>query len=233
MNATLASLPEDVESALIKWLENFNAESAELLAKGYQGRARLFRYENWRLVVKSPPSNGILMPLLRHTLRHEHQVYQRLVGFKGVPKCYGLYHGRYLVLEYLDGCSLRERWPEDKELFTERLLEIIKRLHADGIAHMDLKKRDNIMMVNGNEPRLIDFGVSVIYKSGFHPLNHYFFRLAKRFDINAWAKFRRRMLLSVTDLDGRLLYKQTFIEKFAKIVKRSYRKIFVKRHISL
>jgi len=63
------------------------------------------------------------------------------------PRCYGLLHNRYLVLEFIDGAPARYAGITDREAFFGELLEQIKTLHALGVAHSDLQKKDNLLLV--------------------------------------------------------------------------------------
>ena len=44
--------------------------------------------------------------LARWMLRREREIYRRLEGFTGSPRCHGLLADRYLVLDYIDGDSM-------------------------------------------------------------------------------------------------------------------------------
>jgi serine/threonine protein kinase len=156
-------------------------------------------------------------------LRHEYEVYKKLGDFAGAPTCYGLIDNQYLVLEYVEGRTIRKKRPLDEEEFHARLFDYIKAMHAKGVAHMDLKRKDNLLVKADETPCLLDFGAAVINKQGFHPLNHYHYQLAKQFDFNAWIKHkyhdRSPNEISMTD---RKYYKVTWIEAIAGIVKQAY-----------
>ena len=75
--------------------------------------------------------------------------------------------GECLVLEYVDGLTLREFVSKDSpateqvyEAIVSELLEALAYMHACGITHRDLKP-DNIMIAhNGNHVKLIDFSLA-------------------------------------------------------------------------
>ena len=96
-------------------------------------------------------------------MRREHAVYERLAGVPGIPRTYGLVDGEFLALEYVAGPSLRahEARLADRDAFFARLLETVNAMHAAGIAHADLKRKDNIIVGSGERPYLIDFGIAV------------------------------------------------------------------------
>lgn len=79
--------------------------------------------------------------------------------------------GSYLVMEYVDGISLRELL-RDGPLEAARVARLIRQLgsalaaaHAAGVAHLDLKP-DNVMIRNPSQPdetaTLIDFGIAKV-----------------------------------------------------------------------
>ena len=71
--------------------------------------------------------------------------------------------GDYLVLELVEGTTLRKRAPElSKERIVEIALQVARVLaatHARGIIHRDLKP-DNIMLTPSGEVKVLDFGLA-------------------------------------------------------------------------
>src|SRR5213593_3680645 len=77
----------------------------------------------------------------------------------------------FLVMEYLDGRTLKEIIRHEGPMSLERVVEIIRQVagaldaaHAGGVIHRDLKS-DNIMLVrhNGDEwAKVLDFGIAKI-----------------------------------------------------------------------
>lgn len=199
---------------LLQWTEAALAGDRHDFARGYQGRVLLYEQAGCRLIVKAPP-HGWLGWLYRFMMRHEYHVYRRLKDFEGVPRCYGLLDNRYLVLEYIAGTPLRDCRPASPEIFFKRFLDLLQRLHAAGVAHVDLKKKDNILIVNGDTPYLIDFGVAVVRDSGWRPLNRYLFFLGKRFDLNAWIKHKYRKAYDRVSVEDSRYFNRSWIETVA------------------
>jgi tRNA A-37 threonylcarbamoyl transferase component Bud32 len=158
-------------------------------------------------------------------LRNEYRVYTKLSGLTGIPVCYGFIDGRYLVLEFIGGTPIRSARIADPGWFFESLLNLIKEIHNLGVAHTDLKKKDNILVVDGKTPYVIDFGVAVVRKPGFEPFNHYLYKLAKKFDYNAWAKLKYNRKLKYISEKDRQYYDRTFVEKVSRRIKRMYRSV--------
>lgn len=213
------------EDALVRWIERSIADASHILAQGYQGRVYLYQDGRQRYVIKAASGSGVLRWLRTHMLRQEFRVYDRLQGYSGSPRCYGLLRGRYLVLEYVDGLPLRHAPIEDRAFFYQTLFDQIQELHARGVAHSDLKRKDNLLVVAGRRPYLIDFGAAIVRKPGFAPLNHFLFRTAARFDFNAWIKLKYNNRLEEVSAADSVYYQRTWVEKTARRTKRAYKRI--------
>jgi len=79
----------------------------------------------------------------------------------------------FIVMEFLDGQSLRERIDETGSLPVERSVQImfdvcdaLAYAHDQGIVHRDIKP-DNIMVLRGGRAKIMDFGLaSIVYETG-------------------------------------------------------------------
>lgn len=209
---------------IVRWIESTDNAGARL-GKGYQGEIYLYRSDEERYVVKVALGRGPLRVLRTRMLRNEFAAYQRLEGFAGSPCCFGLLDGKYLVLEYVDAESIRSAKIADAETFFHRLFCFIDEMHERGVAHADLKRKDNLMVVNGTRPCIIDFGIAIIRKDGFAPLNHALFKLARQFDRNAWIKLKYRKRMSEISAEDRIYYHRTFIETLLRETKRIYKRL--------
>jgi len=190
--------------------------------RGYQGGIHIGRIGEHKILVKSAAEKGIASWMCRMFLRREYRVYQRLAGIKGIPHCYGFFGGRFLVLEYIDAQTMRLATITNRPVFFAEMFEIIKAIHGRGVAHGDLKRKDNILVTNGMHPCLLDFGVSAIWRSGLHPFNHFWYKFSQQHDLNAWLKLkykRKFQNLSSTDAD---YYRPMRIEKMSRTLKRAW-----------
>ena len=127
------------------------------------------------------------------------------------------------VLELIDGATIRDRRPDDEASYFKAMFVYVQKMHEMGVAHFDLKKKDNLLVEKGDRPRFIDLGVSIIYKPGFHPLNHYLFRLAKKFDYNAWIRHKYQRDVSRITPEDEPFYNKTLIEIYTLKLKRFYK----------
>ena len=95
----------------------------------------------------------------------------------------------YLVMEFLDGCSLKDYVLQNGKMPAKQFLEQLKNLMADidamhqrGVIHRDIAP-DNIMLLQDGTLKLIDFGaarsylgeqsMSVVVKKGFAPVEQH------------------------------------------------------------
>jgi predicted Ser/Thr protein kinase len=217
------------ESELLQWIKESVRDGENILSRGYQGYVYLFEGKGHQLIIKVPMGWGLGRLIRLMMLRNEYRVYSRLSGMQGIPRCHGLLNGRYLVLEYIDGAPLRRAQITDRTVFFEALLRAIKELHNAGIAHTDLKKKDNLLVVEGRIPYMIDFGVAIIRKPGFAPLNHYLYNLASKFDFNAWVKLKYDGKYKNVTEEDRPYYNRTLVETVSRWLKDNY--LIVKKAI--
>jgi predicted Ser/Thr protein kinase len=223
-------LDADAERALIEWIEGRKQAGHVVHGRGYQGETYLYQDDRRRLIVKVAPGAGVRGFLRRKMLRREYAAYRRLEGFAGSPRCYGLLRDRYLVLDYVDGVPLRSGEITDRTTFFDTLFQYVQELHRRGVAHADLKRRDNLLVIDGRLPCVIDFGAAIVRKPGFAPFNRYLYELARRFDYNAWAKLKYRGNFEDMTPQDRAYYRRTPIEIVARAIKRSY--LSVKRRVA-
>jgi len=169
----------------------------------HQSTLALTEYAGRSYVVKAPRGGGLIRLLTAWLIRREYRIYRQLVNMPGAPECAGLLPGSRLVLEFKNGRALRDADIADRQAYFADLLDILKRMHARGIAHGDLKNKDNILVLADGGACVIDYGIAIRYKPGFHPINHALFRLAQRLDFNAWVKHKyRRHVEHITPEDA-------------------------------
>ncbi len=221
----MLSHPGVHESELRAWIDESVASGSNVLGRGYQGEVYLYDTGGTRLVVKTV-TGSLMSRLSRRTmLRNELRAYSRLEGLAGIPRCYGLIDQRHLVLEHVGGVPFRRADIADRAFYFERLLELLRAMHGRGVAHGDLKKKDNVLVVDGRMPYVIDFGVAVCRREGFAPLNNYWYRLAQTFDYNAWVKLKYDgNLEGASEADLRLT-RRTAVEKLSRALKDGYLRV--------
>jgi len=217
------------ESDLAGWVKQHLDSEAVSLSSGYQGKTLLYSEGNHQLVIKAPLGNFLTRPINLALLRHEYRIYQQLQGMQAVPICYGMAQDQFLVIEFIEGHTIRQNRPETDSDYYVKLLAAIKEMHQRKVAHFDLKRQENLLVDNNNDPKIIDFGVSVLRKDGLHWFNQYLFKLASQFDFNAWARHKYNKNMSSMTEEDKVYHNKTAIEVFSKKVKRFYKDKILKR----
>ena len=206
------------------------------LGSGYQASVHLYETSAGAIVVKQPHRGGPLGGLWSALLRREAAVYARLGGIAGIPRSFGLV-GDGLALEHVAGPSLREHEPRigDRDAFFAKLLATIEAMHAAGIAHGDLKRKDNIIVGAGEQPYLIDFGIAVRRSARNRVFNRCVFDPLKQMDLNAWVKLKygRRidpeMERDVLSAEDAAIYRPHWLERLARAVRVPWQTITLRR----
>ncbi|MCK5003392.1 MAG: hypothetical protein KAS57_10220 [Gammaproteobacteria bacterium] len=211
------------QSSLKPWIETSLSNETNILAAGYQGKTLLYSNNDQQLVIKIPHGRGFVKHLHTRMLRHEARAYQQLKGLDGIPDCYGLIDNQYLALEFIKGDPIRNKRPINNAKYFESLFKLIKQMHEMGVAHMDLKKKDNLLVTHHDKPCVLDFGAAIIRKKGFHPVNHFLYRLAVRFDYNAWVKHKYHNNMHNIESADKIYYQRTYIESMAAKIKRLFK----------
>ena len=212
-----------------------SGRGGELLSSGYQGvvykvRAGPEYPDTEYLIVKEAMGSALVRRFRRWMIRRESIVYQRREGIAGVPRCFGLHDGR-LLLEFIDGRPLRLSAGElpDREQFFAALLDILRATHAAGVAHADMKRKDNILVTPDGRPWLIDFGSAILRANDRGVWRRWLFEQACQIDLNAWVK--HKYLGRYTDLSeaDALIYAPTLIERLARPVRKTWRKLTARK----
>lgn len=210
------------QSSLKRWIEDSLKNNTNTLAEGYQGKTLLYSDSEKNLVIKIPHGRGPIKHLHTLMLRHEARIYQQLQHLPGTPASYGLIDNQYLALEFIDGQPIRNKRPANTEHFYASLFDLIGEMHKRGVVHMDLKKKDNLLVTDNDEPCIIDFGVASIRKNGFHPFNHFLYRLGVVFDFNAWIKHKYYLNMDNISDEDKVYFRRTYIEKISKKIKELF-----------
>ena len=73
--------------------------------------------------------------------------------------------GECIAMEYVDGCTMKE-WlkghknRQDRKRILRELIDAVGYIHAKGVVHRDLKPENIIITHNGENVKLIDFGLA-------------------------------------------------------------------------
>ncbi len=196
-----------------------------LETSGNQARIYVGSIQNRKVLIKAVTTTGIASRVCRWLLRREYRVYQALDGVSGIPCCYGLFQDRFLVLEHIESQTMRNAFIRDRARFFEEFKSIIESLHERHVTHGDLKRKDNILVVNGERPCLVDFGVSTIRRRGLHPIHKFWYAYSRQHDYNAWVKHKYGGRLQNISQKDAEYYRPMRIEKLARRIKRFWTRV--------
>jgi len=103
----------------------------------------------------------IMVPLDVET-DHEVAIYRRLATVEGVPPLTGR-PGRFAFLHaYVPGRCIGPDVDLPPDFF-DQLEDLVARVHARGVAYVDMEKEENILLGDDGRPHLIDFQISVAW----------------------------------------------------------------------
>lgn len=143
-----------------------------VLKRGGWGKADVLRlqHEAGEAVLKDFSSKAAPVRWFgRRQLRRERRALKRLQGLCGVPAFLGEVPPCGLLMARVEGEPIT-RWrakpPDQIAPMVERLSALVDRMHARGVAHLDLRKRDNILIGPDGWPSVIDFNASICFAPG-------------------------------------------------------------------
>jgi len=153
-------------------------------------------YGDDRAILKDFSDKSWLVRLLgRHQVVREMRALRRLQGLAGIPKCYGEAGRLGILMEPMEGERItrwcRARRAEAGPMFA-RLADLVRQIHARGVTHIDLRKRDNILITRDGLPCIIDFNASFC----FDPASlgaRILFPILRRIDDSALLKWKSRL----------------------------------------
>ena len=131
----------------------------------------------------------------RRQIVREIRALTRLQGIEGVPACYGEAGRLGVLLQRIQGERIT-RWchtrPLEAQPMFARLVRLVDAIHARGVAHIDLRKRDNILITADGRPYVIDFNASFCFQPGSLAAR-WIFPLLRRIDTSAVLKWKARL----------------------------------------
>ena len=109
---------------------------------------------------------------------------RELAGIAGVPALLG-WDGTRVLRSWLPGEPMQVARPADAAYF-RKALRLLRQVHRRGIAHNDLAKEPNWLVLPGGEPGLIDFELA-----WRDPQRGWLFRMLAREDLRHLLKHKR------------------------------------------
>ena len=203
-----------------------------LTNQGHQGIAFKVLVDGQSFLIKRTNKIGVFTRRVsEHFIQHEYKIYQRLEGIAGIPKCYGLSDDGSLILEYIDGDSYREKEHilENRDQFFVDLLALILSIHEVGVSHGDLKRKDNILIGEKNQPYLIDFGAAMSLNSKSQFIKHWLYNFSKQTDLNAWIKHKYFRQYDEITKDDLTYYSSSKLDKLIRLTRKLWRTLTLRR----
>lgn len=194
---------------------------------------RVIEEDGKRAVVKDFSENGFLYRNIagRFLVWREKKAYEKLKGIKGVPVFYRSINGTAIIMEEITGKSIKavHKTTGIPEGFYSDLNDLLKIIHAAGIAHCDLKRAPNIIVGDDGKPYLVDWSAS-IFKSEFRPFPlSLIFKRFVRDDMNAIIKLKLKYSPEKVSSEEKVAYmNRGFIERIIRIIRDNARKLLKK-----
>jgi serine/threonine protein kinase len=186
--------------------------------KGKWGKADILLLETHRgkAIVKN--FNGKILPVRwwgRWQIRRETSIYRRLSGISGVPRFYGRIGKNAMAIEFIQGERISQWKRRDlpPALFA-RLWDLIQKIHSRGIVHIDLRKRDNILVNEAGEVFIIDFNASFRFLPG-SPGARWLFPVLCKIDHFGFLKWKSALAPGqLSEAERNYFERMTFLRRF-------------------
>jgi hypothetical protein len=173
---------------------------ARIVARLQQGRWRdpdvlLVEGPAGPLVVKDfgPRAPWLRQTLGRFLVWRELRAYRALRGHPAVPRLLGQLDAFAFAVEYRPGEGMtREVAGRVSSEFATALEGAVRTMHEQGVAHLDLRHRSNVLVGEDGAPVLIDFASAICFRPGSMAAR-WLLPFFARYDIRAVEKWRGRL----------------------------------------
>jgi len=160
--------------------------------------------------------------------RREARALLKLDSVAGVPRLLGQSGSRALYMEWLGGISIKEalaqeiHWPK----FLAELENMLRVIHAQGVAHCDLRGLSNILVGPDETPYIIDFVSCFFAGSRWNFIRGWVFRRFCEADRQALLKLRQRVAPeSMNMADAELIMHSGFFNRAMRRIGQVIRKL--------
>ena len=160
--------------------------------------------------------------------RREARALLRLNSVVGVPRLLGQPHSRAIYIEWLNGISIKEAlaqetdWPK----FLAELENTLREIHAQGVAHCDLRGLSNILVGPDQTPYVIDFVSCFLDGSRWNFIRGWVFRRFCEADRQALLKLKQRVAPeSMSTVDTELIAHSGLFNRAMRRVGQGIRKV--------
>ena len=138
--------------------------------------------------------------------RREARALQSIAGMPAVPQLLR-WDGRVLDRSYLAGAAMYQQPPRGDIAYFQRARRLLQALHRRGVAHNDLAKEANWLVLTDGTPALIDFQLAVRGRARSR-----WMRLLAREDLRHLLKHKRTYCpQALTPVERRLLRRRSWV----------------------
>jgi len=197
---------------------DLRSERVHLHQKGEWGKADILLVETDRGKAIVKDFGRKILPVRwygRWQIRREASIYRRLSGIAGVPRYYGRIGKNAMAIEFIPGerISHWKRRDLPPTLFP-RLGKLIDEIHSRGIVHIDLRKRDNILVNAAGEVFIIDFNASFRFSRG-GPAARWLFPALRKIDHFGLLKWKAALAPGqLSEAERSSFQRMTFLRRF-------------------
>ena len=160
--------------------------------------------------------------------RREARALLRLNAVVGVPRLLGQPGSRAFYMEWVGGISIKEAlaqepdWPK----FLAELENMLREIHAQGVAHCDLRGLSNVLVGPDETPYVIDFVSCFFAGSRWNFIRGWVFRRFCEADRQALLKLRQRVAPeSMNAADAELIAHSGVFNRAMRRVGQGIRKV--------
>jgi hypothetical protein len=140
--------------------------------------------------------------------RREARALQAIAGMPATPQLLR-WDGRVLDRRYIDGAAMDQRPPHGDLAYFRRARRLLQALHRRGVAHNDLAKEANWLVLTDGTPALIDFQLAVRGRARSR-----WMRLLAREDLRHLLKHKRTYCpQALTPVERRLLRRRSWLRE--------------------
>jgi RIO-like serine/threonine protein kinase len=140
--------------------------------------------------------------------RREARALREVAGLADVPRLLA-WDGRVLDRSYMDGAAMYLRPPRGDLAYFRRARRLLQSLHRRGVAHNDLAKEANWLVLADGRPGIIDFQLAV----RGHPRSRWM-RLLARQDLRHLLKHKRMYCPDrITPVERRVLRRTSWLRE--------------------
>jgi hypothetical protein len=138
--------------------------------------------------------------------RREAQALRRIDGLAATPRLLR-WTGRVLDRSYLDGAAMYQRPPHGDVAYFRAARRLLRQVHARGVAHNDLAKEANWLVLVDGSPAIIDFQLATRGRPRSRLM-----RLLAREDLRHLLKHKRTYCpRALTPVERRLLKRHSWL----------------------